>query len=244
VLRTLLKWEFSSLVRLKIILPLIAFMSFTSYLAGEPFGASGFSGVRVPMGSIAGVVSGRALLSLGGIYLALAFFSSILISTSITGEMDTGILKCYISLPVSRLEVFLAKVLANYLLLLSAGLAAVYYRMVMMVPQVFPILLLKAPASILKPGRFLALELLFTFSVALYFSVVSRKAWHASLYSLLVLYLFSTTRYVAPGLQWYLPPICFTFESLYATSGVFFTAFSIILILLSTYIFTKRLEVT
>ncbi|MEM2936207.1 MAG: hypothetical protein QW231_03415 [Candidatus Bathyarchaeia archaeon] len=239
-----LRWELSSLTRLRLLLPLVAFMFFTSYLGSETSWTIQAAGTDILFKAMAESVSRSSCMVLESIYLALAFFSVILVSASLAGDMDTGILKCYLSLPMSRLEVFVAKAMASYILLLSAGLGAIYYRAVMFSPEIFLKLLVAAPFYILQPGLFLALELLFTFSVSLYFSVVSRRAWHASLYSLLTLYLFYMVQFVVPGLRWYLPPYTFALGWAETVNISYFTLFSMLLTALSAYIFTRKLEVT
>ena len=241
---TFLRWELSPLFRLRMFLPLVAFAFFTSYLGAEARGSSGVRGMDVPLKSLAGHVGRSSFMALEGMYLAFAFFSAILVSASLAGEMDVGILKHYLSLPVGRLEVFIAKAMASYILLLSVGSGAICYRMAMSTPEAFLRLLAASPFYLLQPSLFLALQLLFTFSISLYFSVISRRAWHASLYSLFTLYSFYTVRLVAPRLKWYLPPYVFTIGFFELTNVLYFTLFSIILTTLSAYIFVRRLEVS
>jgi len=177
-------------------------------------------------------------------YIALAFFSVILVSASFAGDMDLGVMKHYLSLPLSRLEVFIAKALASYIVLFSAGFGALLYLEIMLDPVIFPKLLLLSPFYILQPGLLLALELLFTFSVSLYFSIVSRRAWHASIYSLLTLYSFYSVTFVVPRLRWYLPPYTFAFSwAELFESTIYFTLFSALILILSAYIFIRELEV-
>ncbi len=240
---TLLRWELSSLTRLRLLLPLTAFMFFTMYLGGEFYWTQGIGTGGVPFKNLAQHVGSSSCTALEGIYLALAFFSVILVSSIFAREIDTGVLKHYLSLPASKFEVFMAKVVASYMLLFSIGFGAILYKEIMLAPEVFPKLLKASPFYILQPCLFLALELLFTFSVSLYFSIVSRGAWQASLYSLLTLYSFYTVKFVVPGLRWYLPPYTFAHGWYDITSTLYFTFFSAILMVLSAYIFVRVLEV-
>lgn len=244
-LMTFLKWEVSSLSRLRLILPLVAFMFFTSHLGGTIHGSSTFVEEVGPKELISLTIrlSWMATTSIEGTYLALAFFSAILASASIAGELDSGILKFYLSLPIGRLKVFVCKFLAIYVLLLLFGAASVYYRMFMEAPEDFLILLTASPFHMIQPLLLEASALLFTLSVSTYFSVVSRRAFHASLYSLFVLYSFYSVRMVSPRMRWFLPPHVFGMRILGLANLMYFVAFSVGLLILSLYIFTRRLEV-
>jgi len=240
---TFIKWEFKSLTRLRVILPLVAFMFFTSYLGGELSGVVFVSGENVRLEDLASVLGKTGVVSIEGIYLALAFFSAILVPFSLTEELNTGILKYYLSLPISRFKVFSAKFLACYIVLNLTSLTAVYYKMFMTDPRNFFQFLAVSPFYMLQPCLMILLATLFTFSVSLYFSVVSVKAWHASLYSLFTLYSFYTVRLVNPRLRWYLPPYMF-FPASTSMTGIFYIMFfSVFLTLSSCYIFVRRLEV-
>lgn len=242
---TFLRWEVSSLTRPKLILPLAAFMFFSSYLGGEVHGSSTFiGGVGTrDLITLARRLGRMAATSIDGTYLALAFFSAVLASTSIAGELDSGILKFYLSQPMGRLKVFACKFLSVYMLLLSFGAASVYYRMFMEAPEDFPALLAASPFYIIQPLLLEASAILFTLSVSTYFSVVSRRAYHASLYSLFVLYSFYSVRMVSPGMRWFLPPYAFSIGIFELANLTYFLAFSLGLLILAIYIFTRRLEV-
>ncbi len=182
--------------------------------------------------------------SVSGLYLALSFFSAILVSTSFASEFESGILKFYVSLPTSRLKIFAIKFLAEFIIVFSIGLGAIYYLMFMKAPGDFLGLLAASPFYVLQPCISLVLATLFTFAVSMYFSVNSRRAWHASLYSLITLYSFYSVRQVAPGAQWFLPPYAFAWGLSEMTSAIYTTFFSVLLICLSCYIFIRKLEVS
>ena len=243
---SLFRWELSSITRLKIVLPLVAFMFFTSALRPKVSMMTAFSDMNVPFGSLARDLSWRSISSLGNIYLALAFFSAVLASASFAGEIDSGLLKFYLSLPLSRLKVFTSKFLAGYMLLFLSGLAATCYSAIMEAAEGLLIIIPRSPIIyLLDPALFLAQELLFTFSVSIYFSVVSRRAWQSSLYSILTLYSFYTIAQINPRLRWFFPPDIFSiaFSRMIHLYIVFYTLLSIALLCLSCYLFVRRLEV-
>jgi ABC-type transport system involved in multi-copper enzyme maturation permease subunit len=177
-------------------------------------------------------------------YIALVFFSAILVSASLAGGQETGILKFYLSLPASRLRVVSAKFLASYAIVYLISLGSTYYRMFMIAPDDFVFLLINSPFHILQPSLFLGLTILFTFSVALYFSVVTASAWQASLFALITLYSTYTTVLVVPGLHWFFPPFSFAHGFFQITNMLYITFFSVMLVSLSFFLFTKKLEVT
>ncbi|RLG95426.1 hypothetical protein DRO37_02485 [Candidatus Bathyarchaeota archaeon] len=243
---SLFRWELSSITRLKIVLPLVAFMFFTSALRPIESGMTEFSGMNIPFGWLARQISWGSIRSLGNIYLALAFFSAVLASASFAGEIDSGLLKFYLSLPLSRLKVFTSKFLAGYMLLFLSGLAATCYSAIMEAAEGLLIIIPRSPIIyLLDPALFLAQELLFTFSVSIYFSVVSRRAWQSSLYSILTLYSFYTIAQINPRLRWFFPPDIFSiaFSRMIHLYIVFYTLLSIALLCLSCYLFVRRLEV-
>jgi len=241
----LLKWELASLFRLKVILPLTAFMFFTSQLGGEMNITASTGGDKELLSMfLAQFLGWVGSDSVSELYLALAFFSAILISTSLASELESGILKFYVSLPTSRLKIFIIKFLAEFIIIFSIGLGAIYYRMFMKAPGEFSGLLAASPFYILQPCISLALATLFTFAVSVYFSVNTRRAWHASLYSLITLYSFYSVRQVAPGARWFLPPYTFAIGVSEMTSILYTTFFSVLLICLSCYIFVRKLEVS
>jgi len=241
----LLKWELASLFRLKVILPLTAFMFFTSHL-GAGIGGSVSVGDNQELLStwLARFLGWMGSDSVSGLYLALAFFSAILISTSLASELESGILKFYVSLPTSKLKIFALKFLAEFIIVFSIGLSAIYYLMFMKAPGDFLGLLAASPFYVLQPCISLVLATLFAFAVSMYFSVNSRRAWHASLYSLITLYSFYSIRQVAPSAQWFFPPYTFAIGISEMTSALYTTFFSILLICLSCYIFVRKLEVS
>lgn|GEM_PF-2002792 len=241
----LLKWELASLFRLKVILPLTAFMFFTSQLGAGIGGGTSVSNDKELLSIIlARFLGWMGSDSVSGLYLALSFFSAILVSTSFASEFESGILKFYVSLPTSRLKIFAIKFLAEFIIVFSIGLGAIYYLMFMKAPGDFLGLLAASPFYVLQPCISLVLATLFTFAVSMYFSVNSRRAWHASLYSLITLYSFYSVRQVAPGAQWFLPPYAFAWGLSEMTSAIYTTFFSVLLICLSCYIFIRKLEVS
>lgn len=239
----LVKWELSSIMRLRILLPLVVFMFFASSVGWRiSMGSSSFVDANIHLEDLASNLRYTSVSILEGIYMALAFFSIILVSTGFAGELDSGNLKYYLSLPVSRFEVFISKLLANYLLLFLMGLAAVYYQMILITPEGLLILLRLSIIHFLDSGLFLMQELLFTFSVSLYFSIVSRKAWQASLYSILMLYSFYMVPEIEPKLSWFVPPS--VFAMFWNTYYLYYTFFSLVLLCLSSYLFVRRLQVS
>ncbi|MEM2939996.1 MAG: ABC transporter permease [Thermoproteota archaeon] len=246
----LLKWELASLFRLKLILPLVAFTFLTSQLRIFTGMSQVVSGVWILSGDREGwlrffaqSLGWQGTFSIAELYLALAFFSAILVSTSLTGEFESGVLKFYSSLPVSRLKIFVAKFLTVFVTVFLTGISAIYYELFMEAPEEFFSILIAAPFYILQPCLLLALASLFTFAVSLYFSVNSRRAWHASIYSLITLYSLHTVREIAPGGSLFLPPYSFAFISQEMTSLLYTTFFSVLLICFSCYIFVRKVEV-
>jgi len=196
------------------------------------------------MASIAQQLGSMGFSSIAGIYLALAFFSSLLVPAQLTSELETGILKFYASLPVSRLKIFLIKFLAIFLLLYLSGLSATYYNMFISGPEEYFMLLYASPFFTFQPALFLMFAILFTLSISFYFSVVSRRSWHASVYSLITLYSFYTIREVVPGAHWFFPPYIFLFAFYQMANMLYMLCVSLLLLALSCYLFMKRLEVT
>lgn len=249
---TLLRWEFSSLLRLRFILALIAFMFFTTRLTVMLHGFGGLREVvksgeivdRLTMMILSQQLGAMGFNSLAGMYLALAFFSSLLVPAQLTSELETGVLKFYASLPASRLKIFLVKFLSVLLLMYLSGLSAIYYSMFMSLPSEFITLICASPFSTLQPALSLIFAILFTLSISFYFSVISGRAWHASVYSLITLYSFYTIREVVPGTHWFFPPYIFLLALYEMTGMLYMLCISLLLLALSCYLFMRRLEVT
>ena len=245
-LLTLVLWELRSLIKLRRLIPLVC-ITFLSYGLKPYFISSYYTFLSGAPDEYAYSFITFNTLSVGASrvsaeYIPLVLFTVYFFSINLAGEFDSGLLKYYLSLPLTRGRLLLAKMLANFIILAAVGLSALYYYIYISLPLLSIPLTIWGFSSMLYLGSLLIVELLFIVSVTTYFSVLAPKKLYAVLYSLVFLYLPYILLPVV-GILWLLPPYSLTY-AIHDSSGIIYpSVLSIILLAVSYYLFTRKVEV-
>lgn len=240
-------WEIRGLARS----PFLAIFSFILFFS-LPSPSIGKNVIEARLGPSPYVVAAHdlyghiAMQAVASFYVPLVLVVSFILMNSITKEFDSGLAKFYFSLPISRLAIVVGKLLSMSLVLFSIETLAVLSYAFLIEPWNF-----LGYSSIFEDSLILFsslfIELLFILGVVTYACMLAPRSWVAIACSTISLYSFLVLDEVLPQAKWYLPPYVFIpyigFTDLASLVEPAFLAISAVLLLISTYLFVKKIEV-
>ncbi len=139
-------------------------------------------------------------------YLPMGIFASVFATLSFAYEIENGLLKVYLSHPISRAGVFLSKFLSCFFLIYTTLSTSLLAYAFLKIPENTPYFVLSADL-VVRMLFLAALECFFVISLAVSFSIFSEKASVSLIGSFVMIYVLQLVS-GSVGLS-YLPPTSF-----------------------------------
>lgn len=184
-------------------------------------------------------------------YIPMGIFASILATLSFAYEIENGLLKVYLSHPISRAGVFLSKFLSCFFLIYTAFSTSLLTYALLRIPENTPYFVFSGDL-VLRMLFLAAVECFFVVSLAISFSIFSERASVSLIGSFVVIYILQLVS-GSVGLP-YLPPTSFREQAFLLFSSIppqfsdilnFAVApmISTVLVVFSYLNFSRRLEI-
>ncbi len=249
-----LRWELRSLLKFPFPEVLLAFFTYMVFLP-----PSGSFGITLPQERLSWEEIARSMAFhtiretaqfSSPAYLPLGLFASIFATLSFAYEIENGLLKVYLSHPLSRRDVFSSKLLSSFLVIFVTFSASLLTYAFFRIPENSIYLILSADL-LLKILLVAASECLFVISIAVSFSLFTGKVSLSMVGSSAIVYLIQMLS--ETGDIEFLPPTAFreqvSFLFRKTPSPPNFLTLSVtplistLLIVLSYLYFSRRLEI-
>jgi len=240
-------WEMTGLASPIFLVLLSAVIFFFIPSVGGIQGAGGVQGKSDLLAIAANdLFSGIATEAVTRLYVPLVLTVSFCLMNAFTREFDSGLAKFYLSLPASRLAIFIGKLLASFLLIGSIEISGSLLYAYLLDPVNF-LSYFCGINNVIVLSYCLFSELFFIFGVTTFICLLAPKSWVAVALSTFSLYSFQFANELQPQLVWFLPPHIFLLsplDPLRVLLGVLLLVLSAGLLLLSAYLFVRKVQVS
>lgn len=250
-----LNWELKNYFRFPFSEIILALFTYMIFLQSGMLGGFTVLEQNLAWNEITAKLAGNAVKNAAynsiSAYVPMGIFASIFATLAFAHEIENGLLKVYLSHPISRRTIFLSKLLSCFLVVFTTLSASLLACTLMYIPEnnIYVILSL---TRILELLLIAMLETLFVTSVAISFSLFSKKASISLVGSFTLIYLIQlVTQNVRLE---FLPTLCFQ-EQVSFFFGVkhlhndpvnllTIPFVSVFLLILSYLYFSRRLEIS